>query len=1176
MFNNQVIAGSSGQGGGFYDFPIEQSLRFNDNDTAYLSRTNGSSPTDNKKGTLSVWLKRGHIGDRQYIIETGTGASNDTYFNLHLSTANQLNCGMYSVSPFATSQVFRDVSAWYHLVFAFDSAQAVASDRRKLYINGVQVTDFASNTDIPLNTNWAILNSGQVVNIGRHTSVNDTWDGYMAEFNLIDGQALDATSFGELKSGIWIPKDTSGLTFGTNGFRLQFGDTTEASGFNTVTYTGNGSSQSINGVGFEPDFVWIKNRSAAYSHQLVDVVRGKIGSDSSFARLATNLTNAEATPSGDDGLISFDSDGFTVLGDESYNNSGQSIVAWCWDAGSGSPASNTDGSITSTVKANTDYGFSIVSYTGTGANATVGHGLGVAPQLYIVKYRNAAGDWKVYSEDVGNTYQGFLNDTLAFANTGASIWNNTSPTSSVFSIGTNAGVNTNGGNYIAYCFAEKTGYSKIGTYTGTGAAGNSITLGFKPAFLLIKETGNTNSWELFDNTRNTSSPFDKRLFPNDPQAEATTTSLSYSDTGFETLNGNTGINRSGGNYIYLAFADTRNAAFWRDTSGQGNDWQPNNLVFSDVVPDGTNNWCVIRTMNDPEESGVARAEGNLKYTTGSGTSARNTNKIGISNILPSTGKWYAEVRIHNTVTSFVGVGTLQGLLSPTSNNTRYAYLYSTDGNSYVRTGASESISTHGAAVSVGDVVGIYVDMDAATPELYFSKNGQWANGSGSFNQSTPTSAITLGDTFFTADTSNENQLAFHCCSAASGTSAQFIWNFGQDSAFAGNEAAGGNVDANGIGDFFSTVPDGALALCTANLPSGAIDTLADETPEDYFGTILYTAATSDGTYTHGDLTFRPDFTWIKNRDSTERHFLIDVVRGNTSITDKFLVSNSTAAEGANGVSGTIFSVTDTGYEFVESSINTGELYFNGRTYVGWNWKAGGSGVSNTDGSITSTVSVGATSQQNWFSIVKYTGSGGSDDYGHGLGIAPNMIITKDMTDPANWAVYVSDIGTGKYLQLNLTASTVTNSAIYPSVSSTTIGVGVQGDGSITNTSGDNYISYCFANAEGLCKVGSYVGNGSTDGPMIWTGHRPAWVMIKNTNVSSHHWSIYDNKRGPYNAIDPFIYANESSAEQNTGDQIDFLSNGFKARKNDWNLNTNGVTYIYLAIAEQPFKYANAR
>jgi hypothetical protein len=543
MFNNEVIAGSSGQGGGFYDFPLEQSLRFEDGDSAYLSRTPASA-SNRKTMTFSFWFKRGNFGATQKVFSAGVNSSNNARIDLRADGRLQVfsnTSGVQDISIVFDPIVFRDVSAWYHFTVIIDTTSATQTDRVQLYVNGTRHTGISSTGGEniwPDQNDDSQFNTTVEHNIGRqYYSADAYYDGYLAEINFIDGQALGPTSFGEFKSGIWVPVDTADLTFGTNGFRLQFGDTTEASGFNAVTWTGNGTSQSISGTGFSssPDLVWTKKRSSTSAHYLVDSVRG------SDKVLFGNLTDAEATSS--NVIASLDSDGFSIGADGGINASGQTFVGWTWDAGSGSAASNTDGSITSTVKANTTYGFSIASYTGNAtAGATIGHGLGVAPDMIIVKNRNLVDSWLVkHSSFADDNKALFLNET-GQAGSSSTYWNNTAPTASVFSVGTDGKANGSGQNIIAYCFAEKTGFSKIGSYTGTGAAGNSITLGFKPAFLLIKETGNANSWELFDNTRNTSSPFDKRLFPNDSAAEATTTSLSYSDTGFETLNGNTGIN----------------------------------------------------------------------------------------------------------------------------------------------------------------------------------------------------------------------------------------------------------------------------------------------------------------------------------------------------------------------------------------------------------------------------------------------------------------------------------------------------------------------------------------------------------------------------------------------------------------------------------------------------------
>ena len=230
--------------------------------------------------------------------------------------------------------------------------------------------------------------------------------------------------------------------------------------FNTILWTGDGAStRSITGVGFQPDWIWVKCRSTAHDHYSWDSVRtNKKG-------LEPSDTSAERNPT----LGSIDSDGFSFSGlDSFYNANSDTYVSWNWRAGNSSGSSNGDGSITSTVSANTTAGFSIVSYTGTGSNATVGHGLGAVPKWIITKrYDGATENWGVYHASTGNTKYLFLNKTNAEA-TSSAYWNDTTPTSSVFSIGTNDVVNTSSGVYIAYCFAEKTGYSKFGSYTGNG------------------------------------------------------------------------------------------------------------------------------------------------------------------------------------------------------------------------------------------------------------------------------------------------------------------------------------------------------------------------------------------------------------------------------------------------------------------------------------------------------------------------------------------------------------------------------------------------------------------------------------------------------------------------------------------------------------------------------------
>ena len=316
--------------------------------------------------------------------------------------------------------------------------------------------------------------------------------------------------------------------------------------FNTVIYTGNGGTQGITGVGFKPDFNWIKDRDGTPSHVWHDIIRGVT------KRLMSNNTNAEDTGSQ---INSFDTDGFTVPNNNN-NTNGSDYVAWNW-LGSNTTASNGNGSITSTVSVNTTSGFSVVKYPGNGtAGATIGHGLGTTPQIIFIKTIDSASyPWYAYSEAIGNTKHLRLNDTNA-EDTALTIFNNTSPTSSVFSVGTNGGANGSGLNLIAYCFAEKQGYSKFGSYTGNGNAdGTFVYTGFKPAFVMIKRSDASDSWCVFDNKRLGYNVNNYTLFANQSAAENTEASIDFTAQGFKLRGTQTRLNTSGGTYIYMAFAE---------------------------------------------------------------------------------------------------------------------------------------------------------------------------------------------------------------------------------------------------------------------------------------------------------------------------------------------------------------------------------------------------------------------------------------------------------------------------------------------------------------------------------------------------------------------------------------------------------------------------------------------
>ena len=321
--------------------------------------------------------------------------------------------------------------------------------------------------------------------------------------------------------------------------------------FNTVTWTGNGSSsRNITGVGFQPDWVWGKCRNATVSHALYDSVRG--GSK----LLNSNATSAEGTNAA---LSAFVSDGFSVNSDSYFNLNNNTYVAWNWLAG-GSASSNSDGSITSSVSANTTAGFSIVSYTGNGTSgATVGHGLGSAPACYVVKSRDTAYDWRMYHQGIGATKYLNLNQTIA-STTASNAWNNTAPTSSVFSLGSGSTVNQNSDNFIAYCFAEIKGFSKFGSYSSINSHdSNFVYLGFKPAMIIFKNTSYSggSDWNILDRTRYTfNSSSEAVLEPNTNDAENYSAfgEVDFLSNGFKIRNNN-GVSSGGYDHIYMAFAE---------------------------------------------------------------------------------------------------------------------------------------------------------------------------------------------------------------------------------------------------------------------------------------------------------------------------------------------------------------------------------------------------------------------------------------------------------------------------------------------------------------------------------------------------------------------------------------------------------------------------------------------
>jgi hypothetical protein len=895
--------------------------------------------------------------------------------------------------------------------------------------------------------------------------------------------------------------------------------TTQANGFNTVLYTGDSGTQSISGVGFSPDFVWIKPRNAVGSHILQDTVRG----NTKF--LESNSTGVEQTNSST-GLLSFDSDGFTVGSGNDWNNSGETFVAWAWDAGSGSAASNTDGSITSTVKANDSYGFSIVSYTGNGTSgATIGHGLSSAPKMIIVKNRTTAGaDWPVYHEDTGNTGATYLNTTAAFA-TDSTRWNNTSPTSTVFSVGNGQGVNHSSASLIAYCFSEVAGYSKIDSYTGNASTnGPVVTTGFRPAWIMTKASSASSGWHITDTRRypqNDTSTSMGWLDANSSAAEGDYRTYKVTDTGFQVLDNGSAVNGSGVTYIYMAFADTADAQFNFDASGNHNNFEPFNINSNaesettyDLMKDTPSlvdeNAANFATWNPLITGTGTFADGNLSVTTA-------VDKATSGTVLASSGKWYAEIVCTSATTianarlgiaNADGIGTALG-----ANSNTWAYL--ADARVY----HNNSSSSYGTTLAVNDVFQIALDLDAG--KVWYGINNTFMASGNPETGANPSQTFTA------------NQEMTFAVASGSGTFT-FVANFGQR-------------------PFAYTPPTGFLKLNTFNLPDSTI-----EDGSDYFNTVLYSGNSSTQSIT--GVGFQPDFVWIKPRNAVGSHILQDTVRGNT----KFLESNSNGAEQTNSSTG-LLSFDSDGF-----TVGSGNDWNNsGETFVAWDWKANGSGVSNTDGSVTSTVSANTTAG---FSIVSFAAQSGTYTVGHGLNSPPEIILGKNRNiNGGLWYTQTTLIdGTVDYLSLNSTAAAA-DAQVFGFVAPTS--TVFTGDSDLYYTTG-NMITYCFHSVEGYSSMGKYTGNGSADGPFIYTGFRPAWIMVKRYTATGN-WQMFDSSRDLYNPENGRLYANLVDAE-NDQNSVDFVSNGFKLRDTSGDNNSSGQSYIYMAFAENPFKNANAR
>jgi hypothetical protein len=527
---------------------------------------------------------------------------------------------------------------------------------------------------------------------------------------------------------------------------------------------------------------------------------------------------------------------------------------------------------------------------------------------------------------------------------------------------------------------------------------------------------------------------------------------------------------------------------------------------------------------------VTLSNGNLDLASSNSNSydlARSTVGIG-------SGKWYWETTITDRPSVFyarfcIGISAAGDPLDNYVGKSANSYGYFADVNNVALASKvnNDSFTALGeGGYTTGDIV--MVAFDNSNGNLWFGKNGTWllsgnpSTGANPIFSSIPNRTYFPGISPFTSNSF-----------AAAATV-----NFGQR-------------------PFAYTAPSGFKALCTTNL---AEPTIADGSTA--MNVALYTG--NGSTQTISGLNFSPDLVWIKKRSGTEWHCINDTVRG----AELYLSSNTTNAE--SGASNVLTAFTSTGYTVGSQGL----VNDNGFTFASWCWDAGSSTVTNTEGSITSQVRANPSAG---FSVVTYTGNSATDQtIGHGLGVVPGMVIVKSRGSTDPWVVYHTSLGATKFLYLNQTTGESIVAGYWGTPSSTTFGI--KGGGWANNSNGVAMIAYCFAPVAGYSSFGSYTGNGSADGPFVYTGFRPRWVMTKASS-STGLWNLHDTTRSNSNPTSKLLWADSSSNEVDYagGDfTIDCLSNGFKARAATASLNSSGVTYIYYAVAENPFQYARAR
>jgi len=1193
-------------------YTIDQSIRFNDNDSAYMSRTSGATG-DRQKWTFSAWVKRGTF--------YGGGGANSNQRIFHDSGNNNwIMFGyngvedvfrVYLGADLRTTALFRDASSWYHMVVAVDTTQATSSERVKIYQNGVQITSFSASGYPSLNYNTIFNNSGTTYQISGH-AVSEYFDGYISEFHWIDGQALAPTDFGETNDdGVWVPKAYEG-TYGTNGFYITGEDSADLG----ADYSGNGNDFTSSGLTSDDQVSDSPTDNYSTANPLSQLGTSTCASTFSDG----NLTIALATGSNHSG---FRSTIAVDASDDSYME-----ITYNTHTGAGVEL----GIVSPNVWASSGYVSSInSSYPGDaygyrndgqkmadgstsayGDSFTAGDVIGMrlnAGSLYF--YKNGT------IQNSGTALKTGLTGTWNF---GASHRNNTGGTENItlnFGQSTFGNLPTGSAGWSTANLPEPAiadGSNNFNSYTWTGNGGGQRIASFQS----ITETYTIDNSARFND--NDSAYLSKTLSTPTNNLQWTWSAwVKRGNLGSSYLfNGGDGSSNNFGNLQFLAgdglqFSQINGGSYnvqfqttqvYKDSSA----WYHIVLVYDSANATAADRLKIYvngalqagtyvtgpfaQSTASKINSAIAHYVGKLDYSAlyydgymadvhfidGQALAASDFGQYD-----SSTNRWIPKAYSggYGTNGFFLEFGDSAALGDDTSGNANdftSSGLASTDQmldtptKNYATLDPNEMNPAAGVTLKDGN---LNADATATATDVnstLYVTSGKWyveytinaADGAtsnpcvGIQTQSFATSPkITIDRTG--SITVNGTTTSLSGFSYTTSDIVMIAFDMDADKFWIGKNGTWYNSGdpANGTGETTGFSPAGqAMTPYIRSRNSSDVTINFGQSAFSYTAPTGFNQLNTDNLPLTGGNTSA--FSWIKSRSTTYNHQIYDRVRG----PEEYLSSNTNSlpTTDTNGLQTFLLD----GFQLGSSS----NVNASGQTYVGWNWMTdtSGSGSSNTDGTITSTVLADQTAG---FSIVKYSGNGTSGaTVGHGINAAPKMLIVKTITSLAtDWPTYHIDLTPGYSLYLNTTGAE--NSFDNWASTAPTSSVFTLSTSNYVNNASRDYIAYCFAEVEGFSKIGSYTGNGSTDGSFVWCGFRPAWVLIKATTTKD--WPMQDTTRDPYNVADKHLFANLSVAEYSDSNRYaDYLSNGFKLRTAHNAVNTSGQKYIFMAFAEHPF------